>query len=62
MLIISVAVGIGVFLFVFRMGEVIAILYADWNNPVSGGWGGGGSEWMIQDKEVRITGAMTLYR
>ena len=40
MLIISVAVGIGVFLFVFRMGEVIAILYADWNNPVSGGWGG----------------------
>lgn len=39
MLIISVAVGIGVFLFVFRMGELIAILYADWNNPVSRGRG-----------------------
>lgn len=28
------AIGIGVFLFVFRRGEVIASLYADWSNSV----------------------------
>lgn len=27
-------IGIGVFLFVFRRGEVIVILYVDWSNLV----------------------------
>lgn len=46
---------LGVFLLVSKRREVRGILYDHWNNSV-------GLEWrMIQDKEVRITGAMRVY-